>query len=129
MVEKLAEDIFANSIHFKAYNSKNLLLIKNRLLLEKELIATQELVSKLISFIQNNVNYTSDYAKLALFMYKTLSECVACLTSKCKNYRETVIKTIWGFHNLPRAFLPIESSMKITPKEAVEYYKACLIMN
>lgn len=126
MVEKFAEDIFANSIHFKIYNSKKLLFKKNRLLLEKELIETQEIAHKLISSIQNNTNYSNDYFELALFMYKTLSECIILLTSKSKNHRETAIRHIWGFHNLPRAFLSIENSMKTTPNEAMEYYKPYL---
>ncbi|MBQ6825115.1 MAG: hypothetical protein IJP34_00455 [Clostridia bacterium] len=126
MVEKIAEDIYEKSIYFKIYSTKNLFFKKNRLLLKKELLETKELVRKLIINLYSDLNYSNEYLKLALFMDKSLTDCIIILTSKSKNYRETVRRYIWGFHNLPRAFLKSDSELKISPNVALEYYKPYL---
>ena len=94
--------------------------------MKKELLETQELVRKLIINLHSDLNYSNEYLKLALFIDKTLSDCIIILTSKSKNYRETVRRNIWGFHNLPRAFLKSDSEFKISPNQALEYYKPYL---
>ena len=129
MISKLADEIYSKSIHFKKYDERNLLSKKNRMLLEKEIFETEELIGTLILQLRDNPNYSKDYFELSLFMYKTLAECNVFLTTKTKNYRETVKRYIWGFHNLPRAFLSLENTMKISPNEAMEYYKPYLKMD
>lgn len=126
MISKLAEDIYEKSIHFKKFSFGKLLLKKNRLMLEKEIFETKELVQKLVLAIRDNSDYTNDYFELALFMDETLSECVRFLTSKGKNYRETVRRYICGFYNLPKAFFDLENTMRISPNEALENYKPYL---
>ena len=122
MISKLAEEIYVKSIQLKKYNSRSLLFKKNRLTLEKELCELQEKVGAILNSLYGNTDYSVEYYDFALFMNKTLTECILLLTSKSKNYRNTVTRYIWGFHNLPRAFLPMEDSMKITPEEAMAYY-------
>ncbi len=126
MISKFAEEIYAKSIQLKKYNIRDLLFKKNRLALEKELYEIQEKSEVILHKLYGNTDYSVEYYELALFMSKTLTECILFLTSKSKNYRNTVARYIWGFHNLPRAFLSAENSMKITPDQAMTYYKPYL---
>lgn len=123
MISKLAEEIYAKSIQLKKYNSRNLFFKKNRLALEKELYIIQEKSNVILHELYGNTDYSFEHYELALYMNKQLCECILFLTSKGKNYRNTVSRCIWGFHNLPRALLSAESSMKIMPNEAMAYYK------
>ena len=126
MVSQLAEEIYGKSIQLKKYTSKMLLLKKNRLALESEIAELQSTAHKLILELRDNRIYSNDYFELALFMSKTLAECFVYSTLKGKSNRETVKKYIWGFHNLPRAFFSLENPMKISPDQAMEYYKPYL---
>ena len=62
-------------------------------------------------------------------MSNQITECVLFLTTKGKTYRKTVSRYVWGFHNLPRAFLSSSNSMCISPDDALEYYKPYLKMD
>lgn len=123
MISILADELYSKSIHFKKYNRSNLLLKKNRVLLEKEICEAEKLIEFLIIHLHSNPNYSNDYYELALFMSKTLAECHAILTGKSKNYRDTVERYVWGFHNLPRAFVSIDNSMNISPNQAIQRCK------
>lgn len=129
MVSKLADEIYSKSIHFKKYNRSNLVFKKNRVLLEEEICEADKLIESLISHLQDSPEYSTDYYEMALFMHKTLAECRSYLTGKSKNYRETVQRYIWGFHNLPRTFLSTDNPMKISPEQANEYFKPYLKMD
>ena len=129
MISKLAEEIYSNSIQLKRYNSRNLFFKKNRLTLEKELYEIQEKTESILHELYSNTDYSIEQYKLALFMNKTLSECIVFLTSKSKSNRETVKRYIWGFHNLPRAFLSTDNPMKISSDEAMNYFRSYLKMD
>lgn len=126
MISKLAEEIYLNSIQLKRYNSKNLLLKKNRLALEKELYKIQENTESILHELYGNTTYSIEQYKLALFMARILSESMVFLKSNDKNNRNTVTRYIWGFHNLPRAFLPTDNTMKLSSDEAMDYFKPYL---
>ena len=102
---------------------------KNRVLLEKEIYEADKLIESLIFHLHDNPDYSIEYYEMASFMHKTLAECRVYLTGKSKNYRGTVQRYIWGFHNLPRAFLSIDNPMKISPEQANEYFKPYLKMD
>lgn len=129
MISKLAEEIYARAILLKKYNRRNLLFKKNRLALEEELHKMQDLTDDMLSELNESKNYSSKYKDLASFMINNLSECLLLLTSKEKDYRKTVSRHIWGFHNLPRAFLSAKHSMRIPPEEAMECYETYLELN
>lgn len=129
MVAKLAEEIYARAILLKKYNSKNLLLKKNRLALEEELHKIQELTDDMLCKVNESKNYSSKYMDLASFMINQLSECILLLTEKEKNYRKAVSRRIWGFHNLPKAFLSSKHIGKIPPEDARECYETYLELN
>ena len=126
MITKLAEELYIHSIQLKKYNSKRLLFRKNRLTLEKELYKIQTQVNEIICLLKNNPNYSIEYIELATFMSNQITECILFLTTKGKNYRNTVSRYFRGFHNFPRAFLSLNNSMCISPVEAMEYYKPYL---
>ncbi len=126
MVANLAEELYANSIQLKKYDSRKLLFSKNRLALKKELYQIQSQVNQLIALLKDNPNYSVDYIKLATFMSNQITECILFLTTKGKAYRKTVSRYVWGFHNLLRAFLSSNNSMRISPDTALEYYKPYL---
>ena len=126
MVANLAEELYANSIQIKKYDSRKLLFNKNRISLEKELYQIQTQVNELIALFKDNQNYSVDYIKLATFMSNQITECILFLTTKGKAYRKTVSRYVWGFHNLPRAFLSSNNSMRVSPDTSLEYYKPYL---
>ena len=123
MISNLAEEIYANSIQLKKYDSRKLLFKKNRLALEKELYQIQTQINELISLLKDNPNYSVKYIELATFMSNQTTECISFLTAKGKAYRQTVSRYVWEFHNLPRAFLSSGNSMRISPDDALKYYK------
>ena len=126
MIANLADELYANSIQLKKYDSRKLLFKKNRLILGKELHQIQSQVNEIIILLKDNPNYSVEHIKLATFMSNQITECILFLTTKGKAYRETVSRYVWGFHNLPRAFLSLNNSMHTSPNDALEYYKSCL---
>ncbi len=126
MIANLAEELYTNSIQLKKYNSRKLLFKKNRLVLEKELYQIHSQVNEIIILLKDNPNYSVEHIKLATFMSNQITECILFLTTKGKTYRKTVSRYVWGFHNLPRAFLSSSNSMCISPDDALEYYKTHL---
>ena len=129
MIANLAEELYTNSIQLKKYDSRKLLFKKNRLVLEKELYQIQSQVNEIIILIKDNPHYSVEYIKLAMFMSDQITECILFLTTKGRAYRETVSRYIWGFHNLPRAFLSLNNSMRISSDDALKYYKSYLKMD
>lgn len=129
MIADLAEKLYANSIQLKKYDSRKLLFSKNRLALEKELYQIQSQVNEIIILLKDNPNYSVKHIKLVTFMSNQITECILFLTTKGKTYRKTVSRYVWGFHNLPRAFLSPSNSMYISPDDAFEYYKPYLKMD
>ena len=113
-----------NSI--KKYDNKKLMFRKNRLTLEKELYKIQAQVNKIICLLKDNPNYSIEHIKLAVFMSNQITESILFLTTKSKNYNNTVSRYVWGYHNLPRAFLSSNNPMCISPTKAMEYYKPYL---
>ena len=57
MISNLAEELYANSIQLKKYDSRKLLFSKNRMALEKELYQIQAQVNELIALLKDNPNY------------------------------------------------------------------------
>lgn len=129
MIANLAEELYVNSIQLKKYDSRKLLFNKNRLALKKELYQIQSQVYEIIILLKDNPNYSVEHIKLATFMSNQITECILFLTTKGKTYRKTVSRYVWGFHNLPRAFLSSSNSMCISPDDALEYYKPYLKMD
>ena len=129
MIANLAEELYTNSIQLKKYDSRKLLFKKNRLVLEKELHQIQSQAKEIIILLKDNPDYSVEYIKLATFMSDQMTECILFLTTKGRAYRETVIRYIWGFHNLPRAFLSLNNSMRISSDDALKYYKSYLKMD
>jgi len=129
MIADLSEKLYANLIQLKKYDSRKLLFNNNRLALEKELYQIQSQVNKIIVLLKDDPNYSVEHIQLATFMNNQITECILFLTTKGKAYRKTVSRYVWGFHNLPRAFLSSSNSLCISPDDALEYYKSYLKMD
>lgn len=124
MIGKIAEEIYEKSIQLKKYDAKKLFFKMNRTKLMHELNDIEVLIETILNSLYNNSAFSVEYYKLAVFMQKVLFKCVCILLSKQKDYREIVRRHIWGFHNLPRAFFSSENKMKISPDDAMNYYKS-----
>ena len=126
MISKLSQEIYEKSIQLKNYDERKLLLKRNRLTLLNELYQLQNMTDILLSSLHSDSSFSYNYIELAIFMKTSLAECIVYLTSKGKNYRTTVKRYIWGFHNLPRAFFSLNNRMRVSPEVAMEYYKSYL---
>ena len=73
MVANLAEELYANSIQLKKYDSRKLLFNQNRLALEKELYQIQSQVNEIIILLKDNPNYSVNYIKYFVFNHKRKS--------------------------------------------------------
>ena len=129
MIPKLAQEIYDKSIQLKKYDERKLLFKRNRLSLLNELYQLQDMTDTLLSSLHSDASFSYNYIELAIFMKNSLAECVVFLTSKGQNYRDTVRRYTWGFHNLPRAFLSVDNKMKCSTAEAMEYFKPYLKMD
>ena len=85
MVSNLAEELYANSIQLKKYDSRKLLFNKNRISLEKELYQIQTQVNELIALLKVNQNYSVDYIKLATFMSNQINRMYFVFNHKRKS--------------------------------------------
>lgn len=123
MIYSYAEKIYDLSLKLKRYRYSDFLFKRKRLQVIDELKEIGELVFDLINELKSDSSFAPVYYDLALFMYKSLFECMTFLASKGKNDRQTIWRYIHGFHNLPRAFLPVDHSMKVSAETAMEYYR------
>lgn len=90
----------------------------------EELNAIQRKVESLLLIASEDSAFSDAHRKVAVLMEQSLSACVSLLDRKGRHYRETICRTLWGFHNLPRAFLSGEHREKITPEDALRYFEA-----
>lgn len=126
MISKFAEEIYAKSIQLKKFNVNSLRFKSNRWALQNDLNEIHSLVGSILRCLYSETDYSIEYYELALFMDKMLFECIGFLIAKDKNCRKTVFRYLLGFHNLPRAFLPEGEPMKISPEEAMDYFRPYL---
>ncbi|MBO4769361.1 MAG: hypothetical protein J5563_01095 [Clostridia bacterium] len=126
MVSQLAEELYDKSLSLEKYSTFDLMLKRKRVVLLNELQTVQQLICSILNELKTDLSYSSEYYELALFMCRNLFECVCFLASKTKNCRQTVWRYIHGFHNLPRAFLPLENKARLSVAEAMDYYKPYL---
>ena len=71
-------------------------------------------------------DFSTQYDDLIFQMNFILSSCINALSRKDKGYKESAMRYILAFHNLPRAFLPLDDRRKASPSEAWEFSKAYL---
>ena len=129
MINKLAEELYGKSVKFKKYSVGDLLRRTKRSELLEELNETQTCVNQLLKEMKDDADYSSEYYELALFMSRSLFECVFYLASANRNSKLTALKYIHGFHNLPRAFLSLENRSHISANDALNYYRSYLMLD
>ena len=71
-------------------------------------------------------NITKEYRDLLFHMNLILSSCIYEVSEAKSGCAESVRRYIFGFHNLPRAFLSLSDKMKISPVQAWGYSKSYL---
>lgn len=120
-ISNLAEELYAKSLQLKKFNRKNLFWRSKRMELLQSLQELQSLVNQIQPFMTDE-HYSSEYRELISYMSAILAKCSASLSFRDKYSRATVHQNIWGFHNLPKAFLPLTHPMKTSPQKAREYF-------
>ena len=126
MVPTLAEELYNKSLALKKYCTSDLLKKRKRSELLDDLQLNQQIVFKILECLKNDLSYSSEYYDLAVFMCRSLFECVCFLASKKKNNRLTIWRYIHVFHNLPRAFLPLDNRARVSVADAMDYFGAYL---
>jgi hypothetical protein len=121
-IPTLAEELYNKSLALKKYSASDLLYERKRTVLLNDLQTNQQIVFRILGALKDDMSYSSEYYDLAVFMCRSLFECTYYLASKKKNYRRTVWRYVHGFHNLPRAFLPLDSRARVSVKDAMNYY-------
>ncbi len=120
----IADSLYSEAILLKKYNARSLLWRKNRAELGNKLREMRENVLALQILQRSDNTYAEEYIDLAEYMLTVIDECMLSLNEKGKNYRESVECRIWGFHNLPRAFMRVENPAHISAEQAREYFAA-----
>lgn len=69
-------------------------------------------------------DFSVKYNDLLFQMNLILSSCISELSQKNKGYKESAMRYILAFHNLPRAFLPLDDKRKASPSEVLEYSRS-----
>ena len=70
--------------------------------------------------------YSESYHNILFHMNLIISACIKELSDNHSGCIERAIRYMKGFHNLPRAFLSLTNTWKITAEEAWEYSKSYL---
>ena len=82
--------------------------------------------SDLLKEASEKSNYSAEYDDILFQMHWILSDCIDSVVKMRKGYILTVANYIKAFHNYPRAFLPLNDKLKISPLDAIEYSKSYL---
>lgn len=123
MTDSPAKKIYARAVALKKYDSRALRSRLQRAAAAKELVEIHRLAESLLRCLRYREERSSEHFELALLMSRSLLECAACLASANRKNRTKAEKYFFGFHNLPRAFLPEGDSARITPAEAAAYFR------
>ncbi len=121
-VPDIAHSLYSEAILLKKYDTRSLLWRQNRAELTNKLRGMREDVCTLQILLGNDNAYAEKYIELSGYMLSVIDYCLLALTEKEKNYRESVSCRIWGFHNLPRAYLSVENPAHISAEQAREYF-------
>ncbi len=124
MVTELAEKMYTDSIRLKRYDSRKIQWFWHRAALKKDLHRMKVQVDVLIDRLRLEQTHADSYEELARYMRQILEECIRQLDSGDRSRYESVRRMVWGFHNLPRAFLSATDRMKISAKTAMDYFSS-----
>ncbi len=71
-----------------------------------------------------HTDLSAEYDDLLFHMHLILSDGLSAVIHQSKGYRNHVWRCMTGFHNLPRAFLSLGDSQRISPQDALEWSKS-----
>jgi hypothetical protein len=124
MLTDLAEKMYTDAIRLKRYNSNKIQWFWHRAALKKDLRRMTAQVDQLIDQLRQAQTHSAEYTELALYMSEILDQCIRKLDSGDRTCYESVRRMVWGFHNLPRAFLSMQNTMRISAKTAMDYFSS-----
>ncbi len=118
-VYNLAEKIYNDAVLLKGHKSTSLTWKYNR---EKWLAAIAEMRESVVRMGEIlDYSYSDEHFELIEEMKDILCACEKGLREKTYRYKAQSTNYMQAFHNLPRAFFPIENRMHITVYEARKY--------
>lgn len=126
---EISDSLYTEALLLKKYNYKNLLLKKNRKELYNRLSKMRAAARELQGLILSEHRYSEKYIELSAYMIMVLDDCMVSLFRKERNYRRTVSRYVWGFHNLTRAFLDADNSSRISAEDAYNYFNSYIECN
>ncbi len=71
-----------------------------------------------------HTDLSAEYDDLLFHMHLILSDGLSAVIHRYKGYRNHVWRCMAGFHNLPRIFLSLGDSQRISPQDAWEWSKS-----
>ena len=118
-VYNLAEKIYNDAVLLKGQKSTSLTWKYNREKWLNDIAGIRENVAKMGEIL--DYSYSEEYFELIEEMMYILNSCELCLREKIYGYKGICTNYMQAFHNMPRAFFPIENRMHITVYEAQKY--------
>ncbi len=122
MLTELAEKMYTDAIRLKRYNSNKIQWFWHRAALKKDLRRMTAQVEELMDQLRQAKTHSAKYEELALYMSEILDQCIRKLDSGDRTCYESVRRMVWGFHNLPRAFLSLQNGMQISAEQARAFF-------
>ncbi len=120
----LAQELYSISISLKSTTEKSLNSKSSRTELLKEINRLQFLVCRMNTEMLQTQTHSAEYFELIVYMNKTLCSCTELLLNQQGDYKKTVCNYIRGFHNLPKAFFPLDDRTRISVKDAMAYFES-----
>ena len=118
-IYELAEKIYRDAVFLKGQKSTSLTWKKTR---ERWLATLAEMRKNVAEMGEMlDYSYSDEHFDLIDEMTDILSACEVCLREKTYGYKGICTNYMQAFHNMPRAFFPIENRMHITVYEARKY--------
>ncbi len=124
MLTDLAEKMYTDSIRLKRYDIRKIQWFWHRTALKKDLRRMTAQVDQLIDQLRQAQTHSAEYAELAQYMSQILDACITQLDSGDRSRYEQVRSMVWGFHNLPCAFLSTKNPMCISAETARVYFSS-----
>ncbi len=117
----IAEELYEKGIQLKKCvgSGTALYLVRRRALL-RQVDELRQLAKTLRQELSED-SFSGKYFEAAEYMLSALDECRELAMRHDRKSRRTVCRRLYGFHNLPRAFLSAHHPARISPDEATSY--------
>ena len=120
----LAQKLYSMSIDLKSTTEESLNSKADHTQLLKTINNLQFTVCRMNIEMLQTATHSMEYLELITYMDTILCSCTSLLLNQQGNYKATVCSYLRGFHNLPKAFLPLDDLMRVSPQDAMAYFKS-----